>query len=120
MDSQGYVETCVFCKVVKGLVRAEVLYQDDMVMAFNDIHPQAPIHVLVIPKQHMTALWEADPTHVIVLGRIVLGCNEVARKLGVLDTGYRIVCNTGVDAGQSVDHVHFHVLGGRKLKWPPG
>lgn len=120
MIDQGYNETCVFCKLAKGLVKADIVFQDDAIIAFKDIHPQAPVHVLVIPRRHITALWEVDDTHINLLGRIILACNEVANTLGVGDTGYRIVANTGSDAGQSVDHVHFHVLGGRKLQWPPG
>lgn len=120
MLDQNYADTCIFCKLSKGLVRADIVYQDDTVVAFNDIHPQAPVHVLVIPRTHITALWEADESHVQLLGRLILACNEVAEKLGISGTGYRVVVNSGEDAGQSVDHVHFHVLGGRKLQWPPG
>jgi histidine triad (HIT) family protein len=102
------------------LVRADIIFQDDAVIAFNDIHPQAPTHVLVIPRQHITALWETDDSHSQLLGRILLVCNRVAQQQGVMDSGYRVVINSGADAGQTVDHVHFHVLGGRKLQWPPG
>jgi histidine triad (HIT) family protein len=115
-----YVDTCVFCKVAKGLVRADIVYKDDAVVAFKDIHPQAPMHVLVIPREHMTALWEADDSHASLLGKILLACNQVAQQEGVDESGYRVVVNAGPDAGQSVNHVHFHVLGGRKLDWPPG
>lgn len=120
MNEQGYTETCVFCRLAKGLVRADIVFQDDAIIAFKDIHPQAPVHVLVIPRRHITALWEVDGIDIPLLGRILLACNEVAGSQGVSDTGYRIVANTGSDAGQSVDHIHFHVLGGRKLNWPPG
>lgn len=116
----GYVDTCMFCRVAKGLVRADVVYQDGQVVAFRDIHPQAPVHVLVIPRMHITALWEADEMHTDLLGQILIACNEVAEKEGVHETGYRVVANSGPDAGQSVDHLHFHVLGGRRLEWPPG
>ncbi len=120
MDNPGYVDTCIFCKLVKGLVRADIIFQDDAVIAFNDIHPQAPTHVLVIPRAHITALWEADESHTALLGHIMLACNKAADKAGIGDSGYRVVINSGGDAGQSVDHLHFHVLGGRKLQWPPG
>ena len=120
MSDQSYSDTCVFCKVGKGLVRADIVLQGDDIVAFKDIHPQAPVHVLVIPRQHVTALWEADQTHMPLLGRMLLACNEVAQALGVEESGYRVVVNSGADAGQSVDHLHFHVLGGRKLQWPPG
>ncbi len=120
MSDQEYTDTCVFCKVVKGLVRAEIVYQDEAVLAFKDIHPQAPVHVLLIPRYHMTALWEADTSHVALLGHLLSACNDVAQVMGISDTGYRVVVNTGDNAGQSVDHVHLHILGGRKLQWPPG
>ncbi|HET6313423.1 MAG TPA: histidine triad nucleotide-binding protein [Chloroflexia bacterium] len=120
MGDQNYSDTCIFCRLAKGLVRADIIFEDDAVIAFNDIHPQAPTHVLVIPRQHITALWETDDSHNALLGRILLVCNRVAQQQGIMDSGYRVVVNTGADAGQSVDHVHFHVLGGRKLQWPPG
>ena len=120
MSDLGYQETCIFCKVVKRLVRADVLFEDDRVVAFKDIHAQAPAHALVIPRYHITSLWEADHSHEPLLGRMLTACNEVAQQLGVDSSGYRVVVNAGQDAGQSVDHLHFHVLGGRKLEWPPG
>ncbi len=119
MDEQA-VDTCIFCKLAKGLVRADIVYQDDKVVAFKDIHPQAPVHVLIIPREHITALWEVDPTHVPILGRLLTTASEVAARTGVQESGYRVVINTGPDAGQSVDHLHLHLLGGRELKWPPG
>jgi len=120
MDNQGYIETCIFCKLAKGLVRADIIFQDNAVIAFNDIHPQAPTHVLVIPRTHITALWEADESHSALLGHIMLACNKAADMAGIGDSGFRVVVNSGSDAGQSVDHLHFHVMGGRKLTWPPG
>ena len=120
MNEQGYSDTCVFCKVVKGMVKADIVYQDDAVVAFKDIHPQAPVHVLVIPRFHITALWEVDTSHEALLGHLLSACNDVAGVMGIADTGYRVAINTGDDAGQSVDHLHLHVLGGRKLQWPPG
>src|SRR4051812_36856193 len=98
----GYTETCVFCKVANGLVRADVVYQDEAVVAFKDIHPVAPVHILVIPRQHITALWEADESHTDLLGRLLLACNHVADMSGVGESGYRVVANSGQDAGQSV------------------
>ena len=120
MADQNYADTCIFCKLAKGLVRADIVLQNEAVIAFKDIHPQAPVHALVIPRVHITALWEADESHAHLLGRILLTCNEVAEKLGVGESGYRVVVNSGGDAGQSVEHVHFHVLRGRTLQWPPG
>ncbi|HET6313095.1 MAG TPA: histidine triad nucleotide-binding protein [Chloroflexia bacterium] len=118
--SDQAIDTCVFCKLAKGQLRADIVYEDNTVLAFKDIHPQAPVHVLVIPREHITALWEVDESHIQVLGRLILAANDVADRLGVQETGYRIVINTGTEAGQTVDHVHLHVLGGRKLSWPPG
>lgn len=118
--SDQAIDTCVFCKLAKGKLRADIVYEDNTVLAFKDIHPQAPVHVLVIPREHITALWEVDESHIQVLGRMILAANDVADRLGVQETGYRIVINTGTEAGQTVDHVHLHVLGGRKLTWPPG
>ena len=115
-----YIDTCIFCKLGKGLVRADIVYQDEAVVAFRDIHPQAPVHILVIPRQHITALWETDEAHTDLLGRMLLTCNRVADEAGVGESGYRVVANVGPDAGQSVDHLHFQILGGKTLTWPPG
>lgn len=119
MNDQA-VDTCVFCRLAKGMVRADIVYEDDKVVAFRDIHPQAPVHVLIIPREHITALWEVDALHVPILGRLLTTVTEVAGRTGVQDSGYRVVINTGTDAGQTVDHLHLHLLGGRKLTWPPG
>lgn len=118
--SDQVIDTCVFCRLAKGQLRADIVYEDEAVLAFKDIHPQAPVHVLVIPREHLTALWEVDASHTQILGRLLLAANDIADRMGVQQTGYRIVINTGTEAGQTVDHVHVHVLGGRKLAWPPG
>jgi histidine triad (HIT) family protein len=119
------VTDCLFCKMVAGEIPADVVLDTDRVLAFRDINPQAPTHVLVIPKEHhrnIGALAAADPG---LLGEVVSGAAAVARQDGLIGTdtvepGYRMVSNTGPQAGQSVDHVHLHVLGGRHLGWPPG
>ena len=118
--SDQVIDTCVFCRLAKGQLRADIVYEDEAVLAFKDIHPQAPVHVLVIPREHLTVLWEVDASHTQILGRLLLAANDIADRMGVQQTGYRIVINTGTEAGQTVDHVHVHVLGGRKLTWPPG
>src|SRR5438067_3408160 len=118
--SDGAIETCIFCKLARGQVRAEIVLQDDTIIAFKDVHPQAPAHALVIPRKHITALWETDTESEPLLGRLLTACNEVAQELGIEQSGYRVVINSGPDAGQSVDHLHLHVLGGRKMDWPPG
>ena len=116
---------CLFCRMVAGEIPADVVLETDAVLAFRDINPQAPTHVLVIPKAHhvnVGALAAADPA---LLGEVVSAAHAVARQEGLVTTdadepGYRLVTNTGPQAGQSVHHVHFHVLGGRRMEWPPG
>jgi histidine triad (HIT) family protein len=111
---------CLFCKIVSGQVPAKLVLENDHVMAFDDIHPGAPRHVLVIPKQHIGSIHEATREHAALLGEILLAGREVADKLGLGESGYRLVVNTGKDGGQSVAHLHLHVLGGRPMAWPPG
>ena len=112
---------CLFCKVVAGEVPAKLVKRTDEAVAFRDIDPKAPTHVLVIPTQHIPAVRDAkDDGSDRLLGRLLAFSAEVASELGLDAKGYRIVTNTGPDAGQSVDHLHFHILGGRRLTWPPG
>jgi histidine triad (HIT) family protein len=113
------VADCIFCRVGRHEVPADIVFEDPLVLAFRDIHPVAPTHVLVIPKQHITALWELDEHYAPLISRLILACNDVATQLGIDSTGYRVVANAGPDAGQSVDHLHFHVLGGKRMGWPP-
>jgi histidine triad (HIT) family protein len=111
---------CLFCKIASGELPAEIVYEDERCVAFKDINPQAPVHILVIPKRHvgnMAALEEADEA---LAGHLVRVCAQVAKEAGVEEGGYRVVANVGPDAGESVPHLHLHVLGGRKLAWPPG
>jgi len=111
---------CLFCKIVKGEVPARVVLDGDHVLAFHDVNPMAPTHALVIPKQHIASIHDATPAHAALLGELMLAGREVADKLGLGESGYRLVLNTGKDAGQSVFHLHLHVLGGRAMGWPPG
>lgn len=114
------MEDNIFAKIGRGDVTVETVYEDDEVIAFRDIAPQAPVHALVIPKkpiENVLALTESDKA---VAGALLLACAEVARRLGVAETGVRIVFNAGEDGGQTVPHLHAHVLGGRPLSWPPG
>jgi histidine triad (HIT) family protein len=111
---------CLFCKIVRREISAEVVLEDDEVLAFKDVRPVAPSHALVIPKKHLTSIHEAETAGGALLGRMMLAAQEVAEKLGLGSSGYRLVINTGPDAGQSVFHLHMHVLGGRTLAWPPG
>ena len=109
---------CLFCRIVAGEIPAKLVAQSEDCVAFRDIDPQAPVHVLVIPRRHVASLDEVDDPE--LLGEIAMMAARVARDEGVAGSGYRTVINTGADAGQSVAHLHMHVLGGRKLKWPPG
>jgi len=110
---------CIFCDVVEGKIPAKFVHEDHLAVAFHDVSPKAPTHVLVIPRQHLSDLDDADPGQELLLGHLLLVAKEVAGKEG-LSGGYRVVINRGVDGGQSVDHLHVHVLGGRALTWPPG
>jgi histidine triad (HIT) family protein len=110
---------CVFCRVVAGQIPAAVVYENASVLAFRDLHPQAPTHVLVIPKKHLSTLLDAQEEDALLLGELQLAAIEVARAAG-LESGFRLVTNCGEGAGQSVFHLHVHVLGGRALAWPPG
>lgn len=110
---------CLFCKVIAGQIPSKKVYEDERVFAFEDIQPQAPTHVLIIPKQHIVGLKEAKPEDAEILGYCQLVAAKIARERGVED-GYRTVYNVGPRAGQSVFHIHLHLVGGRDLKWPPG
>jgi histidine triad (HIT) family protein len=113
-------EDCIFCKIVAGGIPAAKVYEDDRAVAFRDINPQAPTHALVIPRAHVASLNEAGEADAALLGHLLLVAARVARDEGHAGGGYRTVINTGPDAGQTVFHVHVHVLGGRRLTWPPG
>jgi histidine triad (HIT) family protein len=109
---------CLFCRIVAGEIPATIVKRSEDAVAFRDIDPRAPTHVLVIPTRHVAAV--RDTNDDVLLGGLLRFASELAGELGLDSGGYRIVTNTGKDAGQSVDHLHFHVLGGRKLSWPPG
>lgn len=114
------MSTCIFCRIVEGSIPAKVVYQDEETLAFDDITPQAPVHTLVIPKRHVAAVQDLGEADQALLGKLLLTCRKVAMDKGLAESGYRLVANTGRDGGQSVFHLHFHVLGGRHLGWPPG
>ena len=111
-------ESCLFCRIAKGEIPTTFVAETDEAVAFRDIDPKAPTHVLVIPRQHLTSLATAEDEE--LLGQLLGLAARVARQEGISESGYRVVANTGADGGQSVDHLHFHVLGGRRLTWPPG
>jgi histidine triad (HIT) family protein len=110
---------CIFCKIAAGTIPAKLLFQDDDVIAFADIHPQAPVHVLIVPRRHIVSLAQAAKSDDALLARLYGTVAALARTLK-LDDGYRTVINTGADGGQTVDHLHIHLLGGRAMGWPPG
>jgi histidine triad (HIT) family protein len=111
---------CLFCKIVAREIKADIVFEDSHVLAFKDINPVAPTHVLVVPKTHVTSLAEPADADAESLGRVLIGARTVAQKLGLVADGYRVVLNSGRDAGQSVFHLHAHVLAGRPMAWPPG
>lgn len=111
---------CIFCRIVRGEIPATPVFETEAVLAFRDLNPQAPVHVLVIPKQHVGSLAELDPRHEAAAGALLLAAAAVARSEGIEATGYRVVTNIGDEGGQSVGHLHVHVLGGRAMGWPPG
>ena len=110
---------CLFCRIIRGEVPSKKVHEDDQVFAFEDIHPQAPTHVLVIPKKHFAGLKEAEAADAEIIGRCYLVAAQIARQRNI-ERGYRTVLNVGPGAGQSVFHLHIHLLGGRTLTWPPG
>lgn len=112
--------SCLFCRIVAGEIPANKVLENEHVVAFHDLNPKAPVHVLVIPRRHIENVGSAGGPDAEALGQVLLACGEVARSTGVAESGFRVALNTGPDAGQSVDHLHAHVLGGRSLAWPPG
>lgn len=111
---------CLFCKLVAGEIPATILYEDDQVIAFEDIMPQAPTHFLVIPKKHISTLNDLTEEDQAVMGALPIVASKVAKQKGVAEDGYRVIMNCNQDGGQTVYHIHMHVLAGRSLTWPPG
>ena len=111
--------SCLFCKIASGEIPSTAVYQDDRAYAFADINPRAPVHVLIVPREHIDSLAETTPEQNALLGHLMGVAAEIARKKG-LAKGYRVVVNTGEDGGQTVDHLHLHLMGGRQMTWPPG
>ncbi|NIP59036.1 MAG: HIT domain-containing protein [Gemmatimonadetes bacterium] len=113
-------DECIFCQIAEGEISADVIHEDEHVVAFRDINPQAPTHVLIIPREHVASVDDLEEDHAELVGRLFLAAGAIARDEGLDDGGYRLVVNTGAGAGQSVFHIHLHLLGGRAMKWPPG
>ena len=111
---------CLFCKIIAGEIPSSKVYEDEYVYAFNDISPEAPVHVLIVPKAHIASANDLTDENADVVSKIFLAANKIAEEKGIAEGGYRIVNNCGDDGGQTVKHLHFHLLGGRSLNWPPG
>ncbi|NLU41285.1 MAG: histidine triad nucleotide-binding protein [Firmicutes bacterium] len=114
------MDDCLFCKIVSGKIPSDRVFEDEEVYAFRDINPQAPTHVLIIPKRHIPSAAALTGDDAAVCGRLVVVAARIAQECGMADRGFRLVLNSGEDGGQSVGHLHLHLLGGRKLGWPPG
>jgi len=111
---------CLFCRIASGEIPSAKVYEDEQVLAFKDINPAAPVHVLVIPKRHIASLAHVEEGDRDLLGTLLVKFKEIAASLGLDQRGYRLVVNAGEDGGQTVGHIHFHLLGGRRMAWPPG
>ena len=114
------MKDCLFCKMASGEIKPDMVMETKEVIAFRDINPQAPLHVLVVPRQHIATLNDAIESDALLLGKMTLVAQGLVRNAGIADSGYRLVMNCNRDAGQSVYHIHMHVIGGRRMQWPPG
>lgn len=113
-------EDCIFCRIIAGDIPSKKVYEDEVCLGFHDVSPQAPVHILVIPREHFASLAEAGEQHKEILGHLLLTCGKIARDEGLAGDGYRVVINTGERGGQTVFHLHVHLLGGRQFVFPPG
>lgn len=111
---------CIFCKIIKKEIPAKIVHEDDMVIAFEDVNPQAPVHLLVVPRKHIPTLLDLTPEDSQLMGHIFLTANNLAKNKGISVSGFRTVFNCNKDAGQAVYHIHLHIFGGRRMAWPPG
>ena len=111
---------CIFCKIINGEIPSEKVYEDEYVYAFNDISPTAPLHVLIIPKKHISTINDIEDKDAELIGKIFLAAKKIAKEKGVAEDGYRVVTNCNKNAGQTVFHIHYHLIGGRELGWPAG
>lgn len=110
----------IFTKIINKEIPAKIVHEDELCLAFHDIQPQAPVHILLIPKKPIRSMAEVAPSDAATLGHMMVTASKIARDLGLAEKGYRLVANTNDDGGQSVHHLHFHILGGRAMQWPPG
>jgi len=111
---------CLFCGIADGKIKANLVYQDEAVVAFKDIAPKAPVHILIIPRKHIVSVLDIETNDSAVIGLIFQVAGRLACEQGIADSGFRVVVNSGADAGQSVFHLHYHLIGGRQMAWPPG
>jgi histidine triad (HIT) family protein len=111
---------CLFCKIINGHIPADKVFENDRVLVFRDIMPQAPTHLLIIPKIHIATINDTQETHQALLGELILTANQMAEQAGLSDNGYRLIFNVNQDGGQAVYHIHLHLMGGRAMAWPPG
>ena len=114
------MDNCIFCQIINKELPSTVVYEDEMSIAFKDINPQSPEHILVVPKKHIRSLVEINENDRNLMGHLLYVSKNIASDLGISEKGFRIVLNSGLESGQSVWHIHFHVMGGRKMSWPPG
>lgn len=118
-EGGAHLQDCIFCKIVRKEIPAEIVFENDTVLVFKDIQPTAPVHLLLIPKKHIPTVLDLEENDAELMGQIHLAASQVARQMG-LENGFRLVVNCNQDAGQMVFHIHFHLIAGRKLQWPPG
>lgn len=111
---------CIFCKIIEGKIPANIAYQDDLVIAIDDIQPKAPVHRLIIPKQHIPTINDLQDKDTLLVGHMIQTAKSLAKELGIADNGYRLIFNCNEGGGQAVFHIHLHLLGGRSMQWPPG
>lgn len=111
---------CIFCSIIKGEIPSDKVYEDDSILAFKDINPAAPVHIIIIPKTHISSANELNDSNCDIVGHIFKIAAKLAKEMGISEKGYRIVNNCGDEGGQTVKHLHFHLLGGRSMQWPPG
>jgi histidine triad (HIT) family protein len=120
MEAPRVADDCLFCRIVRGEIPSSKVHEDELVVAFRDIAPRAPTHILVVPREHIASVADLEESHGPLLGRLFGVAADLARSEGIAEEGYRIVTNVGRWGGQTVDHLHFHLLGGRRFEWPPG
>ncbi len=114
------MDNCLFCKIINGDIAAKKVYENEHIIAFNAIDPKAPVHILVIPKKHIRSINELNSSDINLAGEIILAAKKIAKDQGIDSKGFRVVFNTNDDGGQTVYHIHMHIMGGRQMQWPPG